>query len=228
MYVQGTRNEREAEPSREARATLGSLDSLAQNGQAGQIILHHRIVYAAACVPASRGADERGASVRGLRLLRGEWLGALGREAARGGTDMSAQLQPAQRPGRHRLRSTGWHDAFGHFRRLNPLLTPVPDLLTRGAQLRIGERHGNSGQIGGFAQRRIPALLIEHLLDVGQVGRDHSGARRRGPVRCTRRTASSVLLWFMHESSAPYFLMVAPRRADLKLGRLLRGRWGAF
>jgi hypothetical protein len=58
-------------------------------------------------------------------------------------------------------------------RRPYPLLAPLADFLAGAAQLRIAQCDRDAGQIAGFAQRRIPALLIEQLLDIGKVAGEH-------------------------------------------------------
>ena len=171
------------------RGSLGG--DLAQNRKAGEIGLNGGVVTGAAGVPTARGFDERRAYLNRFGLLRGEVLAVPRRKTARGRAQVTAQSQPAQRTRGHRfstdsalLRDSladGATDALviqggsaaSGARRPDPFLAPGLHLLAGTAKLRVGECDRDARQIEGFAQRRVAVLLIEQLLDVGEVPREH-------------------------------------------------------
>src|SRR5882757_5647957 len=169
----------------------GFAGNLAQNGKPREIGLHGGVVTSAAGVPAAYGFNERRARLDRFGLLRGQVVAVSRGKSTRGRAQVTAQSQPAQRTRGHRF-STGsallrdsladgatdalviqGGSAASGARRPDPLLAPGLHLLAGTAQLRVGERDRDARQIESFAQRRVAVLLIEQLLDVGEVPREH-------------------------------------------------------
>ena len=117
-------------------------------------------------------------------------------EAPGRGAHVAPQLQAAQRAGGNGLRSRArgacldarYRLAQEGIRRIrqrrNPLAAPYADRIARAAQLRIAQGHRNTRQVARFAQRGVPALLIEQLFDVGEIAREHA---RTGSARQRQR-----------------------------------------
>jgi hypothetical protein len=170
---------------------LGFAVNLAQNGKPREIGLHGGVVTSAAGVPAAYGFNERRAHLDRFGLLRGQVVAVSRGKSTRGRAQVTVQSQPAQRTRGNRF-STGsallgdsladgatdalviqGGSAASGARRPDPFLAPGLHLLAGTAQLRVGECDRDARQIEGFAQRRVAVLLIEQLLDVGEVPREH-------------------------------------------------------
>jgi len=58
--------------------------------------------------------------------------------------------------------------------RADPVAAPALHLLAVAEKRGVGKRNRDRGKVAGFAQRGVPAMLVQQLLDVAQVARQHS------------------------------------------------------
>ena len=169
-----------AHPAAQDRREWG----LSQDCESRQIRLYRGVVTTAVGVPAACSAHQSaagliGGSLCGVKTLIGQW-----QIAARPRAHMAPQLQTTKRRGRHLRRRVAaarrFGPGFGGRRRLRfqPLPAPHADGLAGAAQLRVTQRHGDARQLAGFAERRVPTLLLEELLNIDEVAREHPRARR--------------------------------------------------
>ena len=148
--------------------------------------------HPAACVPAAGGPTSAAPVCADCGLLCVQVLACSGAENPRGGcarddaaagdagrgsvpARVAVGLRSVGHPALQTLESCVRRVLRASHGRLHPLSAPAaPTCFARATQLRVTQCHGDARQVAGLAQRRIPALLIEQLLDVCEVARQHA------------------------------------------------------